>query len=308
MKNFSLRLACAVLCCCTATLSAQWHGDGTQASENCLQFQGLPHIPELHTDMPLDCLIGYIAMDSIARNVGVFEATRYPANAVIPQLRIFARYIYAMADYDPILLHRHFFSTRDSSYPNGQYRSYPANAYYPVMLAIYDRQKEFGQKYGMLVAAAYVLRVRVIDVREGIDSTLHTRPFLNANVACEVLEIFKGHRLPQNCNIPPQDTKLEKTLNRSNCLIYGYTPNDRERRTQPGDDMFIVLDLGPETRGLYSIRPEGGFNKTLRGRFLIRDGRVEDPDNVFGLGINPTVEDFRSTLLTKIADIYSWKQ
>ncbi len=308
--NFSLcvYLTCIGLLCCATRLPAQWHGYGTQVSESCLQLQGLSHIPDLHTDMPLDCLIGYIAMDSIARNVGTFEATRYPGNALIPQLRVLSRYMYAMADYDPILLNRHFLSTMDSSFPNGQYQSYPANAYFPVIMEIYKRQAEFGRDYGMLVVANYVLRVRVLDVREGIDSTLYSRPFRNANVACEVLEVFKGQRLPENCH-NPQNIKgsHEELLTESNCLIYGYTPKDNERRSQSGDEMIIFLNLVTEIDDIFSIRPRGGFNKTLSGRFLIRSGRVDDPDNVWGKGTSPTLEEFRGTLLQKIADIRSWK-
>lgn len=290
------------------TLPAQWHGDGTQKSESCIEMQGLSYLPELHTDMSLDCLIGYIAMDSIARTNSVYYATRRPANMTIPQIRALSRYIYAMGDYDPILFMRHFYSTKDSSYPNEQYRSYPANSYASIIYEIYERQQEFGQGYGMLVAASYVLRVRVTDVREGIDSTMHRQRFPNVNVACEVLEVFKGQHLPGNCAPIQHNVKHDnnEALAQSTCLIYSYPPIPSERPVKVGDEMIIFLDVMPEKGKLWRIRPNGSFNKTSVGRFHIENGRVEDKDNVWGLGINPTLQDFRTNLLQKISDVRSW--
>lgn len=309
MEKSVVALCVFVLFSGTPPLPAQWHGDGTQISESCLKLTGLPYMPELHTDMPLDCFIGYVAMDSISRTIGVFEATRYPQNAIIPQLRIVSRYMYAMADYDPILLMRHFVSSRDSTYPNANYQSYPANSYFPVLMEIYKRQEAFGKHYGMLIGAAYVLHVRVTDVRQGIDSTMYGHDRENINVACEVVEVFKGHKLPNNC-APQQNTSKrghEKPLAQSTCLIYGSSPDSKAKMPQVGDEMIIFLDLVVEKKNIFSIRPNGSFNKTMCGRFLVRNGRVEDPDNVWGLGTTPTLETFRSTLLQHISDIYSWK-
>lgn len=294
----------------TTLLSAQWHGYGTQLSESSLQLRGLPSVPELHTDMPLDCLIGYVAMDSIARTIGVFEAARYPENAIIPQLRIVSRYIYGMADYDPILLYRHFLSTMDSNFPNEKYRSYPANSFFPIILEIYKRQNQFGAEYGMLIASSYVLHIRVLDVREGIDSTMFNGYYNNVNVACEVLETFKGQRLPENC-YTPHNTKQDQTqpqpLGQSSCLIYSYTPKNGESTVKPGDEIVIFLNLAILRDNWFGLRPEGGFDKTVRGCFVIQNGHVHDPDNVWGQGTNPTLSDFRTALLQKISEIRSWK-
>lgn len=295
------------------TLSAQWHGNGTQLSEACIRLQGLDYVPQLRTDMPLDCLIGYVVMDSVARTVGTFEATRYPENMVIPQLRIMSRYMYAMGDYDPILLNRHFFSTKDSNFPNERYQSYPANTYYPILMEINKRQDKFGRDYGILVSSNYVLRIRVIEAREGIDSTMFNRPSPpTTNVACEVLEIFKGQRLPENCRpiqANQQNTKHDhdKPLSQSNCLIYAYRTDDIESKPKPGDEIFLFLNLVIVKNDLFLVYPTFGFDKT-GGRFLVQNGRVNDPDNIWGKGINPTFQDFRSTLLQRINDIRSWKQ
>ena len=298
----------ALALCLTCSASAQWHGDGTQISESCIRMQGLPYLPVLRTDMSLDCLIGYIAMDSIARTNSVYYATRRPQNMTIPQIRALSRYLYAMKDYDPILFMRHFVSTKDSSFPNERYKSYPANSYASIVEQIYDRQQEFGSDYGMLVVASYVLHVRVTDVREGIDSTMHHRPFANVNVACEVLEVFKGQHLPGNCASIQHNVKHDRdeVLAQSNCLIYGYSPTPTARPVKVGDEIIILLDLTPERGGLWSVRPRGGFNKTSAGRFHIENGRVEDRDNVWGLGTNPTLQDFRTNLLQKIGDVRSW--
>jgi hypothetical protein len=293
-------------------LPAQWYGNGTQASEACIELQGLLHIPELHTDMPLDCLIGYIAMDSIARTGRIIEATTAPQNALLSELRGISRYVYAMADYDPILLKRHFLSTMDSAYPNGKYQSYPANTYYSVMREVYDRRQTFGTDYAMLIMADYVLHIRVIDVRSGIDSTMFP-PGRNeqTNVACEVVEIFKGRHLPNNCSPAFHNTqgteKYESPLSPPPCFIYGHHTRYEQYIPKRGDEMVILLNIATKKDKICLIYPLIGVEKT-GGRFFIRNGQVEDPDNIWGLGGTPSFESFRSNLLQKITTIRSWSE
>ena len=312
-SRFSLThtMAAFALSMLTGSVSAQWHGDGTQRLEHCIQLQGLTQIPELHTDMPLDCLIGYIIMDSVAKTTGIYEITRKPANSLISQLRVASRYMYAMADYDPILLNRHFLSTMDSSFPNATYHSYPANFYFPILQEINKRKNEFGRDYSMLVQSNYVLHVRVTDVRGGIDSTLFEPDHKtdNINVVCEVIEIFKGQRLPDNCALVPHDIKHtgDEAIQHSRCIIYGEIPQPNMQKVQVGDEMIIFLNLVLERDNIWGLHPRYGSDRT-GGRFLIRNGKVEDPDNIWGLGINPPAEEFRSILLKKINDIRTWQQ
>ena len=309
MNTFSLKRATTVIALSfiTCTASAQWHGDGVQRSESYISLTGLTRIPELHTDMPLDCLIGYIAMDSIARTGGIQEVIAQAQNTLIPELRVLARYMYAMTDYDPILLNRHFLSTKDSSFPNVNYQSYYANSYFTVMTEIDKRQQEFGRDYGMLVIADYVLRLRVLDVRSGIDTT-HRNNARWTNVACEVREIFKGHRLPNNCGLPYPVQIEGKDIQPGPCLIYGHrTTSGPQYVPQPGDEIIVFLNLVIDKGNMYMVYPRFGSNIT-GGRFIIRNGRVDDPDNTWGLGPNPTLEEFRTTLLKKVDDIRSWTE
>lgn len=309
MRTFLL----AFMCFFSSTiLSAQWHGNGTQASEACIELQGLFRIPELHTDMTLDCLIGYITMDSVARTGRIIEATTAPQNVLLSELRGISRYIYSMADYDPILLKRHFLSTMDSAYPNGRYQSYPANTYYPVIREVYDRRAQFGTDYAMLIMADYVLRIRIVDVRSGIDSTMFP-PSRNeqTNVACEVVEIFKGRHLPNNCSPSFHNTqgteKYESPLSESPCLIYGHHTRYEQYIPKQGDEMIVFLNIATNKDKICLIYPLIGVEKT-GGRFFIRNGQVEDPDNIWGLGSHPSFESFRSNLLQKITNIHSWSE
>lgn len=301
----SLTALCAVclLLPCTGS-TAQFAGSGTQTSSCSVAIDGLPHVPELHTDMPLDCLIGYIAMDSAARTGSIPELLRVPPSLSLAHLRVPARYIYAMKDYDPILLHRHFRSTMDSAYPNERYKAYPANVVYPVLMELYKRQEEFGRDLGLLIVSDYILHVRIDEARSGIDSTFYPSTQEWTNVACRVVETFKGKRLPGNCRFTASHKQTEEQTLASDCLVYGHLTMG-QYIPKPGDEFIIFLTLRPLVEGVYMVYPNFDFGRH-GGRFRIVDGRVQDPDNVFGLGVAPSVEDFKTNIRRHIDDIRNW--
>lgn len=299
----STALLVVALWCMPNLAYSQFRTPGGTQSEDCsVPTLGLSHIPQLRTDMPLDCFIGYVFLDSIARSAGIETAIRYPQNMDIGQLRAFSRFIYGMADYDPLLLLRHFTSTLDSSFPNKQYRSYPANFYFNLLLEVQKRKEEFGKVHALLTLSSYVLHVRVTDVRSGIDSSL--KPINRVNVACTVVESFKGKTLPDNCRFAATtNDKRESTLASPSCLVYGHTAHGYIPKA--GEEFLIFLFIQPTTKEYAILYPMIGSEAT-GGRFQIADGKVNDPSNFFGLGTNPSLSDCKATLHKAIQDIRSW--
>lgn len=275
-----------------------------------IPISGLPVIPELHTDMTLEAFIGYVYLDSIARTIGIETAVNSPENMTVHELQAISRYIYGMGDYNPILLLRHFTSTADSNFPDTRYASYPANTFFNLLLAIDKQGDKFGREYALLVMSAYALHVRVTDVVSGMDTVTFPRPFPYTNIACEIIEPFKGKIAPNNCNNTPLpiNEKTEAVLTPSQCVVYGQPYDDSGRYYIPkvGEELIIFLYLEPLIKGkahLYRFIGQEPNN----GVFRIVNGKVQDTGNVWGLGTEPSFNDFRNTLLNKISTIKNWK-
>src|SRR5690606_28415015 len=223
---------------------SQTSGLSPQRLDYVAPTPGLPVIPELHTDMTLEAFIGYVYLDSLARTIGIETAVASPDNMTIHDLKAISRYIYGMGDYNPVLLLRHFTSTLDSSFPNERYASYPANTYYNILRVIDQRRNEFGKGNALLVISSYVLHVRATATVTGNDTSFG-KPKPWTNVACDIVETFKG-KVPPNNNCTPQaltNGKTEGTLASPGCVVYGqsydeYRP-DRKYIPQIGDEYIV---------------------------------------------------------------------
>lgn len=302
---FALSLALILGCCVPHRLHCQASGLSAQRLPYVVPTPGLPVIPELHTDMTLEAFIGYVYLDSLARTIGIESAVASPDNMTIHDLKAISRYIYGMGDYDPVLLLRHFTSTLDSSFPNERYASYPANTYYNILRVIDQRKNEFGRDNALLVISSYILYVRATATATGMDSSF-PRPTGWTNITCDIVETFKG-KVPPNNNCTPQaliDGKTENILASPGCVVYGqlydeYRPH-LDYIPKIGDEYIICLFLSPSFEHGAQLEP---FNENV---FRIVDGKVEDPDNVWGLGVSPSLADFRKNLLDTINEIKNW--
>jgi hypothetical protein len=300
----TLSLALILGCFYSPGLHSQTSGLSSQRLPYVIPTPGLPIFPQLYTDMTLEAFIGYVYMDSLARTIGIESAVAAPDNMTIHDLQALSRYIYGMGDYNPILLLRHFTSTADSSFPNGRYASYPANTYFNLLRVIDERRNEFGRENALLVISSYVLHLRVTATATGTDSTFyHHTPW--TNTACDVVETFKGKVLPNNNCTPPAiiNGKTEGISAPSGCVVFGTTNYDPNQYTpQIGDEFIICLFLSPSFENGAQLEPFNG----KEGIFRIVDGKVEDPNNVWGLGAKPSLSDFKKNLISKINAIKNW--
>lgn len=304
------------------TTHAQWFGDGVQRREEKVPILGLSSVPELHTDMPLDCMIGYIAMDSLAKSENIQTVLAMPQNSTMATLRGLAHLMYSMMDYDPVLLTRHIVSVNDSTVPSNTYRSFLANTYYGAQKAILKRLDEFGANYGMLLTSYYILKVRVTEVRIGIDTTFTPRDWVN--VSCEVEEIFKGQYLPHTCIEPVKQKGKNNRIANSTCFKFGFPKDEstgggyNHQKGQGGgkaitlirtplinEEFYVFLKQYAISQYEDFILPEYAY-ESMGGLFRIVDGNVEDNGNFWGLGKLPAENDFRTNLLQKIYDIKHW--
>jgi hypothetical protein len=269
---------------------------------------GLSRIPELRTDMTLEAFIGYVYLDSLSRTIGIETAVASPDNMTIHDLKAISRYIYGMGDYNPILLLRHFTSTLDSSFPNERYASYPANTYYNILRVIDERRNEFGKDNALLIISSYILHVRATATITGMDTSFGS-PTPHTTIACDIIETFKGKVSPNNNCKPPAliNGKEENTLSSPGCVVYGQPYNEHQPNRayipQTGDEYIVCLFLLPSFEHGARLQP---FNIN-EGVFRIVGDKVEDPNNVWGLGTKPSLADFRKNLLDKISEVKNWK-
>lgn len=319
MKRF-IGLLFVTILLLTSSNFAQNPNGGDQRTESLITVGGLSTIPPYHTDMPLDCLIGYISMDSLARTADVESVLNKPLTTTLDSLRVAARFMYAACDYSPALLMSYMTCTQDSAYSN-RFESFPANSYYGLESAIEKRINEFGSNYAILLKTHYVLRIIINSVVVGTDTT-YTNPLPWVNVTCQVQQIFKGNYLPTNCNsnLRPQ-TEPKRLLLGEDYLKFGYPENwmtgigfNYQRfpnsgtfmnTVSTGEEYYVFLEQVPIWKYSDYLTPTREFEAT-GGLFRISNGLIEDPSNFWGLGTNPTEQEFLIKLNELISNIKSW--
>lgn len=323
---FRLLFLCIAGVCCTLSCAlAQWHGDGTQRSESAVELPILPAVPEYHTDMPLDCFVGYIGLDSALRSMEREAIEQFIRETTLDTIKVLARFLYSVIDYDPILFERYGITVNRElrwQLPSQGRSMSPFTVETKLRSRIQNeiaQREPFPRDYGLLLVAPYVLHIRVDDVVIGEDTTYTPKPYVN--VACSVLEVFKGQRLPSNCFFPAtaaqDNTKQVQPI--PPCLLFGYpkgwltnagfsdTPSSGTtlRTAQVGEEYIVFLRFIALNQEANDIIPVPNFEPS-GGMFLIRDGKVSDPGNTFGIGTQPSLQAFKQRLLERIHDIKHW--
>lgn len=330
MKIFSISLLCLLL---SGHFSiAQTYGSSVQTKDLTFPLPHLSTIPQLHTDMTLDCFIGYVAMDSLVRsNVDLFQVLDAPSRMSIQDLRFVARLLYGMDEYSHAHLNAHFAATRDTGRSIHDNRPFMANFYTPVMKAIgLTRWREFDPHIRAVLTIHYIYRIRVVNVVQGIDSSYGTGTFDLQSVTAvygEVLEKIKGTKVPSNCPLYNPSVEQKKGDNNDRplsnalpCIAFNYNSRYNSRFMdipQIGEEYYVFLAEAAynwEEECLSIVSPfglgtGGAEAPALLGRspgmFRIKDGVVEDLKHFWSAGVL-TVEQFRSLLQSKITEIKSW--
>ena len=317
-KIFSIVVFLVIIIPCH--LYSQFSGIGNdQRKQSSIVLEPVETLPPLFTDMPYDCMIGYIAMDSIAREKPGGEIINYADSLSLDSLRIAARLMYSVADYSPLLLMRYINNIRDSS-REGRYKSSPAVSYFNLEEQLIERRDELGRDYAMVLTSQYIYKVRIDSVVVGIDTTFR-KPKDWVNAACTVLDTIKGQYLPCNCKETLPENKVNKQLsNADNCLIFSYPLNritgtrgsaydsdniDRIKTVQKGEIYYIFLEHVSLRKGTDYIHPSY-YHEETGGLFLVDDDVVIDNFNFWGLGTEPEINDFHNNLLFIINKIKSW--
>jgi hypothetical protein len=338
-KALTLVLALLALPSIVKDVQAQRRVDVTPTSTGCYRqpIQPLSIIPPLHSDMSLDCLLGYIYFDSLCRSL----QSTHQLDSLLAQihswdtLRVFMRFQYRMAEYDADLFNE-FLNAASSIDPSF---NLPPGL---IKLHFWRRMNKVlgaNNKFNYLTEVPVILHVKVEAVEISYDSncTYPVAPQPRKCVRAFVLDTIKGSHFRQGDPVAMSPELKQQQLPQSaeswiNIAYFPVSPKSYSRGdilpTTPADSgtfpPFVcdscygnsALELGKEYvvfledgfldynghASFYEYTPYNTYNDE-GGIFSIDSaGNVLSPDNYFGYGGSVALSSFETLLR---ADIHS---
>jgi hypothetical protein len=284
----------------------------------------------LNTGMPLDVMVGYIAYDSLARSLSAPGINNIYNNLIYSDtLRYAMKYCYKMLDYNPLLFEQ-FRRYNDSQ---RRYASARTNVFQQLLNKIVEvSPAPFVET--LLCQSSIIAHINVVDTFRVVDGsgggssilTIHT-------VTATVTDTIKGqvfphciNFLPLNINKEDHSDTFQSNILPANCLQFTYALEwpripfnnkvitTEQRMVDPagspwvktGKEYIVFLNFSQacsDENYSYHILSAFGTRSSANNIYPISNGRVEDPNNDFGLGTAPTVSDFKSALQQKIHQI-----
>lgn len=183
-------------------------------------------IPPLSLSMPYDVLLGYIAMDSIARfyNDSAYRAVRgqslerdldnlQPSNDT---LHTIWRLWYQMQDYDPIRFYQYLIEQYISQNNNYAFR------FYNVQTLSYKTHKlnhPLKKRIASALIPDFILKVQVVGIdsmKSPVSGYGDTSKFIFYDIKCIVLDTLKGKVIPMESisnNLSQKKTEQPNSIN-----------------------------------------------------------------------------------------------
>ena len=291
-------------------------------------------IPTLHSDMPLDCILGYIYFDSLCRGVHTRNQLDSLANIIVSwdTLKPFMRFQYRMSEYDADLYEEYCDA---SSALNPSYYLIPAVPRY-VLKQRQDSILGFRNKLSYLTMASTILHIRVDTVTDSFDS-LASYPKWPLPLKCvraTVLDTIKGIHIRQSDDFSYGGSHILSTVSLINFAFSPYWQKLNPRGDNAGigvDSLgnnyfacdscfgFNAVQSGKEyivflqdifldydgTNSYYTYWPFATYS-TEGGIFPIDGlGNVKIPSNFFGYGNSVPIATFESSIRSDINTIIS---
>lgn len=308
-----------------STFGQQW--DTIEEADSCRKFHrpALTSLPPLNTSMPLDVLIGYIALDSICRNVEKEEFESRVRNMTLDSLKYGLKYLQRIANYDRLLYGQY----NRATYKREGYKIWPNEAY-GLILEQFRQRTQLDRTDSLLLQAMYIYHVRPID------QIVFTTPWVFApdtarvEIYCtklEVLDVVVGDILPNSCRNLKHIVSSPQALG---CITVSWSRRHPEDTFDRHDSLFQesrgpgLLEIGKEYIALFEVHTgvladtagsgAESYDITIDyriGRYAhetfilpIEQGIVIDQYNSFGLGEVMPVASFKDRLRRKLRDLF----
>ncbi len=285
--------------------------------------------PPLSMYMPLDVLIGYIAMDSVSSNGNYKNLINFIARQTYNDtLRKIMRYWYKTKDYDPIKYQLYLFQ--------GCQNEHIIKSNIETMI-LNEMKKVSPQRFidETLIASDIIAHIRVVDTvkREDTTAIIAKTSYI---ATCKILDTIKGKVIPEckdlTINFP---AILEKKNNNKfqniapgSCIQFEYCLE--WERGEKFSELYLI-----DTNGLPWIKKDKEYIVFLETRIVcvddsndsniyytlfplrmnhsysvsmypINNGFVVDPYNEFGFGTLVPVSEFKNALRGKINEIINY--
>ena len=295
-------------------------------------------IPTIHSDMPLDCILGYIYLDTLCRSIQTRSQLDSLFNLIgsWDTLKPFMRSLYRMSEYDADLLEEYCYAAADLNY---NYFLIPEVLRY-VLKQRMEAVLGYRNKLNYLVLASAILHIRVDTVTDSYDSLAYYPkwPLPLKCVRATVLDTIKGIHIRQsNDFLMKAKPGSSHPLDDVNFINFAFSPYWQKLNPR-GDVAGIGIDsLGNEhfncdscfdfnavqsgkeyviflqdifldydgTNSYYSFWPFATYS-TEGGIFAIDgSGNVQIPSDFFGYGTSIPLSTFENNLRNDINTIIS---
>lgn len=280
--------------------------------------------PPLSTDMPIDVMIGYIALDSVVMNGRYNQLYNFIGNLSYGDtLKKIMRYWYQLIEWDPYRFHTYCTYSRFK---------FPKINLNEIIWSLTQRIKRVSPQPFIDIA---LLTSSVIAHIKVIDTTFFYDPSGGCShlyaVSCIILDTLKGRILPKCTEYYSNNNNLILSSLQPNCLIFDYCLSwnkgqnwdvvvqdsslylfDEEGKPwiKKGEEYIVFLQedlICDDSLGIYySFGPAGLPMSYYFCMYPIKDGIVYDYKNEFGLGTMVQVNSFKAFLRQKINELKNY--
>jgi hypothetical protein len=262
---------------------------GIPLNQNC---------PPFNTDMPIDVLIGYIALDSISKNVEIEDFYRFMSRQTYNDtIKTMMRYFYKMMEYDPNKYHNYMYHPQPSKYRILDY-DHPFFEYV-------KRKSPYSFLDASLLASYVIAKVTVNSV-VNYNDTIARHAKTARIVTAHVDSIFKGKPMV-NCDgqyiIEPTGYNCIKF----ECAKEWFENTIPEFEMIHGQSYFIFFDYRlicqTDSLSYFTIFPLGSIESKTWSIYPIVNGNLIDIYNELGFGTNVNINTFYNGLTNRINQI-----
>ncbi|ROL60558.1 hypothetical protein D9V86_09240 [Bacteroidetes/Chlorobi group bacterium ChocPot_Mid] len=332
MRPNLLHFIVSILICANITILSQNPPCQEKYLGLTLNFQKPPYFPYLTTDMPLDVMISYLAMDSLCKNVTSTEfyefMDRQTFNDTVKYLR---KLYFEVTDYNSLLF---------ESYEHHQDTNF---LIYPYELIertrrLIEENQEPDFKFDKAIVFSGIIAHISVNYTTLIYDTSAKIAKNQIVVNCTILDPIKGKVIPTCKPLPPYpilkseekkpDIQALQSNDSGNCFQFVYREEwniganqdlpfctnkmigDSTDRYIKSDNEYIVF-LIPSLvcthfkQFYYNLRPIKYYSEVAT-LYPIKNGIVIDPGDDFGFGQNLTVSEFKEKLRLRINQIINF--
>lgn len=316
MKTMVLLLALFVIGFSEAQVNAQPPCYPAYQS-NYYSMPQLASLPPLSGGMSYDEILGYIALDSICRQVEVSQIDSFMQARLSwdDTVRYMYKYMTTVVDGNPLLVFgiNHSVSEWRLSFPD-EIRMYLSQA-----IAKHSPHPNLDLA---IARSDYILIVTINDTANVVDTSAK---FARTSIiaSCDVTDTILGHRIPACSTIPLIQFSSGSSLG---CAVFDVrreqVGNCREQLgldaadtaidhslPQPSQQYLVFLKLvrlcTDSSNLYYTLIPVYSVGSRC-GIFKIHGGRFSDELNYFNLGSNPLLADVKAEIEARILQVKEW--